>query len=224
MKVNTMKISKDTIAILKTLAGVNTNLLLKPGARLSTISPVKTVVAEVSVAESFPAEFGIYDLNEFLGVLSLFSEPELTFADKQVKISENGVSIRYFGADPEILVKPQKALNFPAPDVEFEMPAAVLAMAIKTASVLRSPDISFVGDGTDVILQIQDLKNPSGNSFDMKVGTTDRHFAANLKVENLKMMPGDYSVSVAGKKISRFMNKANGAVFYVALESTSTID
>lgn len=219
-----MKISKETTSILKTLAGINTNLLLKAGSKLSTISPLKTVVAEVSVQETFSTDFGIYDLNEFLGVLSLFSEPELTFNDKQIKISENGVSIKYFGADPGILTVPQKELKFPTPDVEFDIPTSVLAMAIKTASVLRSPDISFIGDGTAVTLQIQDLKNPSSNSFDLKVGETDRVFSSNLKVENLKMMSGDYSVAISGKRISRFTNKTNGAVFYIALESTSSIE
>lgn len=218
-----MKISKETVSILKTLANVNTNILLTPGSKLATISPQKNIVAEITVAESFPEEFGIYDLNEFLGVLSLFSDAELEFTDKQVTLSEGRSSIKYFAADASILVKPTKALNFPAPEVTFTLPAATLAMAIKTASVLRSPDISFVGDGSEMSLVIVDLKNPAANSFNLSLGETDTTFRSNLKVENLKMMPGDYEVALTSKKISRFKNAANGAVFYVALELTSTM-
>ena len=101
-----MKISKETVSILKTLANVNTNILLTPGSKLATISPQKNIVAEITVAESFPEEFGIYDLNEFLGVLSLFSDAELEFTDKQVTLSEGRSSIKYFAADASILVKP----------------------------------------------------------------------------------------------------------------------
>jgi len=219
----TMKISKDTISILKTLSAVNTNLLLKPGNKISTISPQKNVVAELTVSETFPEQFGIYDLGEFLGVMSLFSDADVEFQEKFAVIKEGSSSIRYYAADPSILVVPTKPLNFPAAEVEFRLPAATLAMAIKTAGVLRSPDVSFEGDGTTVRMSIADLKNPSANSFNMVVGESDVVFKSNLKVENLKMMPGDYDVSLTSKKISRFKNTANGAVFYVALELTSTM-
>ncbi len=218
-----MRISKDTISTLKTLASINTNLLIKTGSKVSTISPQKNIVAEVTVAESFPSDFAIYDLNEFLGVLSLFEDADLAFEDKQVKISEGGSSIKYFAADPSILVVPTKELKFPAAEVNLELPAGVLQRVIKTASVLRSPDISFVGDGSTIKIIVADLKNPSSNSFELQVGVTDLQFKLNLKVENLKMMPGDYEVSLTSKKISRFKNKANGALFYVALELSSVM-
>ena len=219
-----MRISKETVSILKTLASVNTNILLKPGNKLATISPQKNIVAEINVAETFTNEFGIYDLNEFLGVLSLFTDADLEFTDKQVTFREGKSNIKYFAADASILVTPSKPLNFPSPEVTFLLPAATLAMAIKTASVLRSPDISFVGDGSSMSLLVADLKNPSANSFTLDLGETDRTFKSNLKVENLKMMPGDYEVALTSKKISRFKNTANGAIFYVALELTSTME
>ena len=218
-----MKISKETVSTLKTLSAVNTNLLLKPGSKIATISPQKNVVAEVNVAETFPETFGIYDLGEFLGVLSLFTDADVEFSEKHVTIREGSSSIKYFAADPSILVVPTKPLNFPAAEVEFRLPATTLAMAIKTAGVLRSPDVSFEGDGTTVRMSIADLKNPSANSFSMTVGESAVVFKSNLRVENLKMMPGDYDVALTSKKISRFKNATKGAVFYVALELPSTM-
>jgi len=218
-----MKLSKDTLALFKNFAGINSNLLLKAGNQLATISAQKNVMSDATVAETFP-DFGIYDLNEFLGAMSLFEDPELEFADKYVTISEGGNSIKYFAADASVLTAPQKAITFPDSDIDFTMTAAMLNMIHKTASVLRAADVSVVGDGTNMIIQVGDKKNATGNSYSNTVGATDKTFRVNLKVENLKMLPGDYQVSVSSKKISRFQSASSDLVYYVAVEADSTFD
>jgi ribosomal protein L28 len=218
-----MKLSKDTLALFKNFAGINSNLLLKAGNQLATISAQKNVMSDATVAETFP-DFGIYDLNEFLGAMSLFEDPELEFADKYVTISEGGNSIKYFAADASVLTAPQKAITFPDSDIDFTMTASMLNMIHKTASVLRAADVSVVGDGTNMIIQVGDKKNATGNSYSNTVGATDKTFRVNLKVENLKMLPGDYQVSVSSKKISRFQSASSDLVYYVAVEADSTFD
>lgn len=218
-----MKLSKDTLALFKNFAGINSNLLLKAGNQLATISAQKNVMSDATVAETFP-DFGIYDLNEFLGAMSLFEDPELEFADKYVTISEGGNSIKYFAADASVLTAPQKAITFPESDIDFTMTTSMLNMIHKTASVLRAADVSVVGDGTNMIIQVGDKKNATGNSYSNTVGATDKTFRVNLKVENLKMLPGDYQVSVSSKKISRFQSASSDLVYYVAVEADSTFD
>lgn len=218
-----MKLSKDTLALFKNFAGINSNLLLKAGNQLATISAQKNVMSDATVAETFP-DFGIYDLNEFLGAMSLFEDPELEFADKYVTISEGGNSIKYFAADASVLTAPQKAITFPESDIDFTMTTAMLNMIHKTASVLRAADVSVAGDGTNMIIQVGDKKNATGNSYSNTVGATDKTFRVNLKVENLKMLPGDYQVSVSSKKISRFQSASSDLVYYVAVEADSTFD
>ena len=218
-----MKLSKDTLALFKNFAGINSNLLLKAGNQLATISAQKNVMSDATVAETFP-DFGIYDLNEFLGAMSLFEDPELEFADKYVTISEGGNSIKYFAADASVLTAPQKAITFPDSDIDFTMTAAMLNMIHKTASVLRAADVSVVGDGANMTIQVGDKKNATGNSYSATVGATDKTFRVNLKVENLKMLPGDYQVSVSSKKISRFQSASSDLVYYVAVEADSTFD
>ena len=218
-----MKLSKDTLALFKNFAGINSNLLLKAGNQLATISAQKNVMSDATVAETFP-DFGIYDLNEFLGAMSLFEDPELEFADKYVTISEGGNSIKYFAADASVLTAPQKAITFPDSDIDFTMTSAMLNMIHKTASVLRAADVSVVGDGTNMTIQVGDKKNATGNSYSATVGATDKTFRVNLKVENLKMLPGDYQVSVSSKKISRFQSASSDLVYYVAVEADSTFD
>lgn len=218
-----MKLSKETTTLIKNFAGINSNLLLKSGNKLATISSQKNVMADATVTETFP-DFGIYDLNEFLGAMSLFDDPELDFQDKYVSISQGSMKIKFFAADASVLVAPQKAITFPEAEINFTMTSAMLNMINKTASVLRASDVSIVGDGSNVIAVVGDKKNATGNSFSESVGSTDKKFKVNLKVENLKMLPGDYEVSISSKKISRFKSPSSDLVYYVAVEADSTFE
>lgn len=217
-----MKLSKETVGLIKNFAGINSNLLLKSGNKLATISAQKNVMADAVVTETFP-DFGIYDLNEFLGAMSLFEDPELTFNEKWVTIEQGGNSIKYFAADASVLTAPQKAITFPDAEIEFQMSANMLSMIQRTASVLRASDVSIVGDGSTIAVVVGDKKNATGNSYNSAVGATEKKFKVNLKVENLKMIPGDYQVSISSKKISRFKG-AGDLVYYVAVEADSTFE
>lgn len=217
-----MKLSKETIAVIKNFAGINSNLLLKQGNKLATISSQKNVMADTTVAETFP-DFGIYDLNEFLGAMSLFEDPELEFGDKFVTIKQGKSTIKYFAASPEVLTAPQKSITFPEAEINFKLTATQLDMIRKTAGVLRSEDLTIVGDGSTITAVVGDKKNATANCFNESVGTTNKTFKANLKVENLKMLPGDYDVSISSKKISRFKG-AGDLVYYVAVEADSTFE
>jgi hypothetical protein len=216
-----MKLSKETVGLFKNFAGINSNLLLKQGNKLATISTQKNVMSDTVVTESFPADFGIYDLNEFLGAMSLFEDPELDFSDKFVTIKQGGASIKYFAAEIGNLVVPQKAIVFPEAEIEFTMTATMLNMIQKTSSVLRATDLQIVGDGSKMVIQVGDKKNATGNTYNAQVGSTDKEFKVNLKVENLKMLPGDYLVSISSKKISRFKATSSELVYYVAVEADS---
>ena len=218
-----MKLSKETVALFKNFAGINSNLLLKAGNKLATISAQKNVMSDATVSETFP-DFAIYDLNEFLGAMSLFEDPELDFQEKYVSISQGSMKIKFFAADASVLVAPQKAITFPEAEINFNITADKLQMIQKTASVLRAADVSVVGDGSTITIVVGDKKNATGNSFSEPVGTTDKSFKVNLKVENLKMLPGDYDVSISSKKISRFKSTATDLVYYVAVEADSTFE
>ena len=216
-----MKLSKETVGLIKNFAGINSNLLLKSGNKLATISTQKNVMSDTVVAETFPADFGIYDLNEFLGAMSLFDDPDLEFSDKFVTIKEGGASIKYFAAEIGNLVVPQKAIVFPEAEIEFTLTSTMLNMIQKTSSVLRATDLQIVGGDGKMVIQVGDKKNATGNTYNAQVGSTDKEFKVNLKVENLKMLPGDYLVSISSKKISRFKATSSELVYYVAVEADS---
>lgn len=219
-----MKLSKDTLALFKNFASINSNLTIKAGNKLTTISSGKNIMAETVVGEQFPSEFGIYDLNEFLGAMSLFENPELDFSDKFVTIKEGKNSVRYFAANQSVLTVVPNVKQFPNPDIEFDLTSQMLTQVQRVASILKVSDISFVGDGSTVTVNVGDKSNPTGSSFDSEIGVTDKVFKVKFKVENLKMMTGDYRVAIGGKKISRFQATNQQLMYYVAIELDSTFD
>lgn len=218
-----MKLSKDTQNLFKNFASINSNLMLREGNKVATMSENKTVIAEANVAESFPQGFGIYDLNEFLGVLSLFSDPDLTFEGDVVSIKEGKNQIRYKAADESNLKTPSKAIAFPegGDNISFSLTQADLEHIIKSASILKVSDVSFVGENGVLTALVVDKKNPLTNKFEIDVGATDKTFRANMKVENFKMVMGAYDVTIAKMKICRFKATASDLTYYLAVESDS---
>ena len=216
-----MKISKETLSVLKNFASINSNLMLKQGSVLSTMNVQKNVLADVKITETFPQDFGIYDTNEFLGVISLFSDPEIEFTEKYATFKEGASMVKFYSADPSVLTVPSKPVKFPATDIEFELTSSQLASIQKTAAVLRAVDVSVIGKDGVLSINVGDLKNATSNAFNIDIGKTDSEFTANLKIENLKMMLQDYTVSISSKKISRFTSTSGDMQVYVALESTS---
>ena len=222
-----MKLNQNTIDTLKNFAGINTNILIKQGDELSTISTMRNIFARAKVSDSFTNQFGIYDLNEFLSAVSGFSKPELTLKDKYLTISSEGSKskVKYYYSDPSVIVSPQKEVNMPDADVTFSLTESNYKELLKMAAILKSPDLALTGTkGGDIVLKVCDKKNDTSNSFDITVGqnaTADYTFY--FKVENMKMLDGDYDVSVSSKSISHFKNKKLPIEYWIALEPDSTI-
>ena len=222
-----MKINQSTLDILKNFSEINTNILIKPGNELSTISTMRNIFAKATIAEAFDSEFGIYDLNEFLAVVSSLNKPELNLQDKFMTISAEGSKskVKYFYSDPSVIVSPTKEVNMPEADVSFSLSEANLTQLQKMAAILKTPDLALEGTkGGDVVLKVCDKKNDTSNNFDIVVGenaTADYTFY--FKVENMKMISGNYDVSVSSKSISHFKNTKLPIEYWIALEPDSNI-
>ena len=223
-----MKLNQTTQEILKNFSEINTNILIKPGSELNTISTMKNILAKATINESFDSEFGIYDLNEFLSVVSSLDKPELTLQEKHLTISAEGSrsKVKYFYSDPSVIVSPTKEVNMPESDVTFTLSESNLAQLRKMAAILSSPDLALVGtkDG-DVVLKVCDKKNDTSNKFDIVVGeNATANYTFYFKVENLKMISGDYDVAVSSKSIAHFTNTKLPIQYWIALEPDSVFD
>lgn len=194
-----MKLSDKTVGILKNFSTINQNILIKEGSKLRTMSTMKNILAEADVSEAFPSDFGIYDLNEFLGVLTLAKDADLNFDNSSFLTANSGpTKIKYFYSDPSILTTPPETFNAPETDVEFSVPQDVLADVLKAAAVVQLPDVTITSDGTPgVQITATDLKNTTSNTYTQVLDIDRPPFEAIFKAENLKMMSGDYNVSIA---------------------------
>lgn len=217
-----MKLSKKTQDVLKNFAGINANIYIKPGKTLSTVAIAKNIFASVEVEEEFEKEVGIFNLPEFLGVMGLFSDPDITFSDKFMTLSEGKSKIKYVYADKDILVYPDKAVKVVDFDVEFKLTSSYLSQIQKAAAALSVQDVMFVGDGKKVIVKVMDKANESSNSYDIDLETkTDKVFNVSFKVENFKFLQDDYTVSLSSKKIAKWVGEATKVTYYVAAEQDS---
>jgi len=133
-----MKLSDNTKEILKNFSEINPNLKITPGKEIKTISTMKNILATAGVEEEFPQDIAIYDLSEFLGMLSLFNKPVFDFDEKHMTINEEGTSTKskYYFADESILTTPQKDVKMPATEVEFTLTETDLTKIKKAASIL----------------------------------------------------------------------------------------
>lgn len=217
-----MKISTATLNILKNFAAINQNILVKAGHTLQTRTVAKNLFVEANVDTEFPQEFGIYNTSQLLGVLSLFSDPEVEFHDKSLTISQGKNKVQYMFASPDVLDYPDKAINMPAIDANFILEEENLKSILKAGAVLSSTDLKISGDGTTITCTAMDPKNPSANTFSVEVGETDRTFDVFIKLDMLKMVSGKYEVSLSSKKIAKFKNLTIDYTIYIACTAESS--
>ena len=223
-----MKLSEHTISVLKNFASINQNLVIREGSELQTMSAMKNIVARSGVEENFPKEMAIYDLNEFLAALSLFTSPVLEFDEQYVTIKEESNptnSLKYFYSDPSVVQSPSKTITMPSEDITFELTSGDLSKMKRASAVIGAPDM--VLENTDEpfkgILNAIDKKNDTANNYSLDISTNgDGQFKFYFKVENLKLMDGSYDVSVSSRNISNFKSKNSDVEYWIALEPESS--
>ena len=224
-----MKLSEHTTSVLKNFASINQNLVIKEGKTISTMSAMKNIVARAEVDEDFPREIAIYDLNEFLASLSLFTTPVLNFSENFVMITEDGKtgnSLKYFYSDPSVVTTPSKDVKMPSPEVIFSLNSSDLSKVQRAASVIGSPDMVLEKNGTGSFLTVKDKKNDTANNYSLDVDVdSEGEYNFFFKVENLKLLPTNYDVEVSSKNISHFKSQTGNAVeYWIALEPESTYE
>ena len=216
-----MKINKETLNTLKNFSDINMSVEVKAGNTLRTVSVQKNILAEAQVETTFPQDFAIYEVNRFLGASSLFDDPDFEFGEKSVKIGNNKYSLDYVYCDPSMIVTPpEKNITVPDPEVRFKLTQDTLSQLLKAGNVLGTPEIVVEG-GSPMKVRAMDTNNDSTDTFHVNLDeSSDRTFRFVFKIENLKMVPGDYDVEISSKGIARFSQ--NQLQYWIATESSST--
>lgn len=222
-----MELNESTLNVLKNFSEINSNMLFKQGNAIRTMSEARNVLATAHVDQDFPQQFGIYDLKEFIGVLSLVDKPNLKFADEHVTISDTSgrSKVRYFFSPEETLTTPQKDINMPECEVKFTLDTDTLNKLKGAASTLGHDEVSITpGDGV-LTLSVLDKDNSTSNTYSIDIPfdvKPDSGFNLIMSISNLRLIPGNYEVSISSKLISEFKNKEVNVTYWIALEKSST--
>ena len=217
-----MKLSEATTNVLKNFSDINQNILVKQGNVLNTMSTMKNIIGEAQIEESFEREFGIYDLNEFLGVMSLSKDPDLVFDENFVQVKNGKSRVKYFFSDPSILVTIPEGFNPPETDCTFKIKQTTLTDVTKACSILQLPDVVIRNEDNVGVLVATDLKNTTSHEYKVELDPIDFPANFHFKIDNLKMIAGDYDLSVASdKNVSHWTHQTKQIEYWIALEATS---
>ena len=221
-----MQLTENVQQVLKNFASINPNIVVEPGNVVRTLAEGKNIFGKATIDVDFPIKFGVYDLNEFIGVLGLVDNPELTFEDTHVNVGDSvGRSkIRYFFTDTDHLTSPQKDIVMPSAEVTLNIGNDTLNKIKRAASALGHSELSIKANNGSISLTIFDSGNTTSNTFSIDVDgeyqSEDFNFI--ISIGNLKLLPGDYNVSISSKLISHFVNSTTDAEYWIALEKSST--
>jgi hypothetical protein len=216
-----MKLSNETLTVLKNFSTINQGIQFKQGKKLTTVSSSKTVLAQANLNDEFPQEFCIYDLNQFLSVYNLNKDSELDFTKSDVVFKSGKKKTNYRMTAPDmIVVPPNKEITLPSVDCEFTLSAEDYDSIMKAASVLSSPHITIKSDGESVEVITSDASDNSAHTNSTEVGVGNgKKFSIVFKTENIKLIPGSYDVKISFKGIGHFQNTKEDVQYWIAFEA-----
>ena len=222
-----MELSENTLNVLRNFSGINQNIMIKSGSNIKTMSETKTVVATADVSEQFVKSFGIYNLNEFIGVMGLVDTPNLKFEDDFVIVSDSSgrSNVKYFYAAEDTLTTATKDVNMPEADVKFTFDNDTLNKLKKAAATLGHSELSIKAKDGVLSLSVFEKQNATSNGFSIDIDgefKQDAVFNFVIDISNLKLLPGDYDVEISSKLITQFKNKEIPLTYWIALEKSST--
>lgn len=217
-----MKLSDNTLSVLKNFASINSGVVLKPGTVQKTISPEKSILVEATIEDDIPVEVGIYDLNQFLSVITSLKGAELTFNKDQIVVTDDtGFYVTYRGCSSNLIITPpEKELVLKDITTKFSLANATSQKLIKVATMINLPNLSVIGKDGALLLKIHERANDTSNDGVQKIGDyAGKDFIATFKTENLKLLADDYNVEVQAGAFAKFINQNNTLTYSIALES-----
>ena len=219
-----MQISDDTIEVLKNFGTINPSLSFKAGNTVRTVSEQKNILAQAEIGETLPVNFAIYELNQFLGLASLYDKPDFTFGEKEVILSEGNNKSKYTYTDPSMVTSaPDKNLELDSVDVSVKVSADDLKKVLMAANQLGLPEVVVRGVESKISLVATDTKNPTSNEHSIVLGETNNAFSMVFKTENLqKLSASDYNVEISKSGIAHFKSTAKNIQYWIATETNST--
>lgn len=216
-----MKLNENTLSVLKNFSAINSGLVLQAGNVQKTISPEKSILVEAELEDAIPSQFGIYDLNQFLGNVTTLGNPDLTFDDKAVMMNDGEIAFSYYSCSPNLIVSPpDKELKLKQVDVSFTLTNAILSKLLKLAAMNNLTHLSVIGKNGEIRLTAHEKANDTSNHASFKLNDfSGEDFTASFKVDNIKLIAGDYDVEIQLGAFAKFVSKNAKIKYFIALET-----
>lgn len=229
-----MKISVETMNLLKHAATINTGIIIDPGNMIYSMHESRTVRMQATVTETFPQEFALINLNQFLNTVNLVDDPELTFKGDHVEIvSPNGTQrLKYYFSDPEVIQQSNKQLKA---DVSYELQFSITKEQLnglnKAAATIGADDVCVFNRGADIYISALDKRRQNGNNYEIELMSNseleNKSFKVYFRKTNLKLTANDFNVSISSKGISTWVAQNPNVpelLFHIAVERDSLFE
>ena len=217
-----VRLSKNTIEVLKNFASINGNLAITKDKELKTVSVAKNLMGKVNIEEDFPYDFGIYDLSEFIGVMNMFEDPDLQF-DENMKFvtfkDDKGASVKYYFSSIEHLVTPDHVISLPDVSCKFNLSMDQLNNIRKASSALKADNLIVKTSSTGIKATVTEDGNPTSNEYSFDVeGTSYKDGTYKFDINNFKFVnTDDYEFEISSTHIASV--KSSGDMqYWLALE------
>ena len=225
-----MRVTKQTIDILKNFSLINPSILVEKGSELKTMSVMKTIYARSGVRERFDRRFGIYDLPRLLRLMTSnpMKDTELELGGEYLTLANDKTSLRYFYADEKTIVFPTKTLEMPPVEIEFSLYETDLDSILSITRMLSTKstpdmDLLITSDGQTIYTTVLDKRNPTSDSCRLSVGEGNGDtYSIYFKIDSIgKLLKGSYDVSISTKGISHFSNQDIDLEYWIANEHST---
>lgn len=215
-----MKLTKNALNVLKNFSTINHGLVVDAGSKIRTVSVAKDILAEAELDVTFPQDFAIYDLNEFLSTISMFGDPDLEFKDDYLVIRDGKASARYFYSSPSVIVSSNSASLDTVGDHSFTLDAETLANITRASSIMKLDDLSINGGPDGVSLSVTDSSNTSSNQYSVNIECESDIFDMQLAIENVKVIPATYNVQIVSGSYAVFQNEQEKITYWIVAQRT----
>lgn len=217
-----MKLSENTLAILKNFSSINSGVVLQKGNVQKTISPEQTILVEAHLEDDMPETFGIYDLNQFLGNVTTLKSPELKFSSESVVMDDGDMQLNYYSCSPSLIISPPQGrdLVLKNVDVSFALSNNTLTKLLRLAAMNNLSHLTVIGKNGELRLQTHEKSNDTSNFASTKIDDySGKDFVVSFKTENLRLIPDNYNVEIAIGGFAKFVNASGKLTYFIALES-----
>ncbi len=221
-----LKLSKQTVDVLKNFVTINPSIYFKKGNVLTTIDPGKNIFARYESPETFEEhDFGIYKLDRLINILSFFEDPEIVIEPNFLLVysGKNTAKIKF--SPPDVLIYPKRdEAKLKSVSIEFDLTQDHIESMLRAVALMELPEIALSSDGEFIYLKAINSKTPDEDSFTIEVVETneDKPFTALFDKNHLKIMPAAYHVQLSAKGWAKLSNDM--ITYVIAMQSNSKFE